>query len=127
MTRLEAIREALENIGDIDLMEIHNAMCESIFDDDRILHNMDEFEEFCKGSNYTDVVKACSEGSFDTYDDYFHGNPLDEITSTSNVFDVVDLYELANYIDDNGDDLGNYEIGEILDNFDEEDEEEEED
>lgn len=26
MTRLEAIREALENVGDLDIMDMHNTM-----------------------------------------------------------------------------------------------------
>ena len=45
MTRLEAIREALENVGDLDIMDMHNTMCESIYDDDKVIHNMDEFDE----------------------------------------------------------------------------------
>ena len=124
MERNEQILAVLEEMADTDILEAWNNYCDNNnYFDDKIFY-MSEFEDIFYNEKITlDFVKNLQDCDFDAEDDYFTWDGSD-INTFSDLYEVADLGTLADYMDDNEDDLGIYEVGDIFDEEDEEDDEE---
>jgi len=117
MTRYERIKEALENMNTAEIVAAHNAYCEANNNMDDYIYNMEEFDEVMNGSTPWEATRAAFYGDFRPCDDYFRFNGYANLESfdywkeeTSGIY----TSDIAQYIDDNDDNLDIDEISEIL-------------
>lgn len=122
MTRYEAIKKALEEMGTADIIAIHNAYCDSSNNMDNYIYDMSEFEEIMSNMSPWEIACCCCNGhEFCPDHDYFRFNGYAHLES----FDFapggnsgVYISDIAEYIDHTEDALNNSDIQDILDKFD---------
>ena len=127
-TRYEAIKDCLDNMSTADLVGVHNEYIENTNNYDDQIFDMYEFDEICQGMSPPDIAQRIYYGDFRICDDYFRYNGYANFES----FDYADdeksgIYtsDIARYIDEEEEDLGNREIKNLLEEWEEENEEEE--
>ena len=131
MEKFELVKETLDNMSESDLFWLYKEyVCQAQLYDDEIF-DMNEFDEIMCASTPTDIAQKIFYGNFRPNDSYFRFDGCANLESIDWLKDGIDLDEIADYIIDNENSLGNNEIQEILDEDDneeknEEDEEEEE-
>lgn len=91
---------------DDEIIDAWNAMCFADYDDENIIHRMNDFSEFFEHGEAFDIVASAIRGSFDPDLDYFkvftdHRLNLDRICSYSLWGTLVDLGRLARYMIEN--------------------------
>lgn len=118
MKRVERIREYLEGLHDWDLISIWNEWCAN----DNCVYPMDELDELLGGRAPSEILRASFYGDINPNDDYFKYNSRGNLVSTNTLSDWVDIEDLARYIDETENDLGDSEISDILWDDEEEDE-----
>lgn len=102
MTKAEMINDYLFTIADSDLIELWNEYCDDNYCSDQRVYQMDELDELLHGCTATEILESV-DSDFSTYDDYFIKDDYDLLESHSDVFDIVDIDELTDYIIDNSD------------------------
>lgn len=127
MTRLEAIKDALENLSDDEIVSVHNEYCYNCNNLDDHIYTMDEFDEICDGMTPWEVARGCFYGTFCPANKYFWFNGYGNFDSQDYVGGEIDMNGIAEYIDENDDALYCGEIQDVLDSFEDEDEDEDED
>lgn len=124
MTRYEMIKAALENLDSVSLVTIWNDFCDADNRYDDHIYSMDEFDAIMSNMSPFEIARAAYySGKFCPAHNYFWFNGYGNLES--NDFPAVDdspiyISEIAQYIDDNSDALGNDEIEEVLDSYTEE-------
>lgn len=121
MTRYEAIKKALEEMGTADIITIHNAYCDSSDNMDDYIYDMSEFDEIMGNMSPWEIARCCYYGhEFCPAHDYFRFNGYANLES----FDFapggnsgVYISDIAQYIDLMEDALDNSDIQDILDEF----------
>ena len=120
-TSLEArINSTLKEMDLKSLFALYNEYCEATNCTDDYAYFMDDFDEILTMSDYspTDIASAVLSGShFNPNDDYFYFDHWDGnlVSYTGDAVDkVLSPCDIAEYIARTGDDLGNDEISEIL-------------
>lgn len=126
MTRYEAIKEALDNMSDADLVYIHNEYCYAVNACDDHIYSMEEFDEIMSGTTPWEIARAAYySGKFCPAHDWFwfngYGNLESDDFAPSNIYKD----DIAKYIYENEDALYNDEIQEILDEDEDKEAEEE--
>lgn len=126
----EEVLEMLRDMDDYELVAIHNGYCnEANYVDDKI-YSMSEFDElyYCMdGKSPLDVIRDAFNGSFNPNDDWFRWNGYGNLESTDRpIDDWVDIDDIADYIVENDEDLGDKDIRDLLDEIELENEYEEE-
>lgn len=121
MTRQELI-EQLENyvnkhVDDCDMMYYWNTMCENVSDYERVIYDMSEFDDVMYGKTPTEILDSVHD-DFSTYNNYFCGD-IYGLTSFSDIYVIVDIGELIEYIIDNCECFDNLDIQKLLDEYDE--------
>lgn len=125
MKKFELVKEILDNMSESDLFWLYKEYtCQAQLYDDEIF-DMEEFDEIMSGSTPTDIAQKIFYGNFRPNDSYFRFDGCANLESIDWLKDGIDLDEIADYIIDNEDSLGNNEIQEILDEDDNEEEEDE--
>lgn len=122
MTRFEAIENVLLEMNTQDIIEIHNRYCDSSGNMEDWIYNMEEFDEVMSGESPWEIARCCYFGeSFNPCRDYFRFNGYANLES----FDYapggnsgVYTFDIARYIDEEEDSLGNDDIQNVLDEFD---------
>ena len=103
------ILEILEDLSDNELVELWNDYCEYNGYEDQ-LFGMSDFEAIVDTSDFFSTYKKIDHDNFNSCDDYFYFNSCDDyfyfdncgwICSTSDPSEVIDLDDLACYIEDN--------------------------
>lgn len=123
MKNLEEIKDFLINdLTDNDIFEIWNEYAQKNNYDE--FFSMDEFDEIMERNSPTDIANSIYFGEYNPNDNYFQFDGYGNIKTTSNIEEFVDYGELAEYIFDNDDDLGNNDLRDFLDEEDEESEKE---
>lgn len=117
--KYERIKKAIEEMNDRDIISLHNAYCDKTSIDKRI-YLMDDFDEVMNGVEPWEVARSCFYGRhFCPVDDYFFFNGYGNIESINYILHdertLIYLSDIAQYIIDNSDCLGNMEIADILD------------
>lgn len=122
MKNIEQVKDFLINdLTDNDIFEIWNEYAQKNNYDE--IFSMDEFDEIMERNSPTDIANSIYFGEYNPNDNYFQFDGYGNIKTTSNIEEFVDYGELAEYIFDNDDDLGNNELRDFLDEEDEESEE----
>jgi hypothetical protein len=103
----EKVMKVLEALDDDSTVDMWNQYCSEVNYDDDIIYPLDEW-------TINDVLLRCVDGAFNVNDDWFYCNGYGNIVSTDDIFDQVDLGELADYIIDEENALGNSDIEDIL-------------
>lgn len=126
MEKFELVKETLDNMSESDLFWLYKEYTNQaqLYDDE--IFDMEEFDEIMSGSTPTDIAQKIFYGNFRPNDNYFRFDGYANLESIDWLKDEIDLDEIADYIIDNENSLGNSEIQEILDEDDNEEENEEE-
>lgn len=123
MMRYDQIKEVLENMDTVDIITIHNEYCDATNNMDDYIYNMSDFDEIMGNMTPWEIARACFYGNeFCPAHDYFRFNGYANLES----FDFapegnsgIYVSDIAKYIDENEDALGNDEIQEIFDEYEE--------
>lgn len=116
---MEDIREkvinVLEALDDDSTVDMWNQYCSEVNYDDDVIYSLDEWtiNDMCYMKKPWDILR-CLDGAFNINDDWFYYNGYGNIVSTDDIFDMVELGDLADYIIDEENDLGNSDIKDIL-------------
>ncbi len=116
MTRLEAIKNYLDELSVSELVALNNEYCSAINDRDSQVSSMNDFDDAFYNCRPLELVRML-DGNFSADDDYFYIDNYGEICSADNPLDVISIYDIAEYIDDNNDSLYDSELENLLDNW----------
>ena len=94
------ILEILEDLSDNELVELWNDYCEYNGYEDQ-LFGMCAFEAIVDTSDFFSTYEKIDHDNFNSCDDYFYYDRQGWICSTSDPSDIIDLDDLACYIEDN--------------------------
>lgn len=119
--RKDKIQKVLEEeVADSDILQAYNQYARD--NGYQELFPMSELDEFIGDKSYREV-KDMMDDDFSENDDYFYiSDSTGYYTSTSDIYDVVDLSDLARYMSDNEDACGISEVEDIIDGITETDE-----
>lgn len=121
MTRYDAIKDVLEQMNSNDLIAIHNDYCMNVdYMDDYIYCMFDDFDQLMEGRTPLDIAACCYYGDFCPNHDYFKFDGYGNVVSFSFANDSnsgIDISDIAKYINDDEDALGNDDIQDILDEY----------
>ena len=110
---VENIREIIEDFEEERLVELWNEFCNENYYEEVICYlSEDEIDNLFKNNTPAELIRMGKDVDLDNKYFYFH---LCELNTTDNVFDVVDIDELVDYIIDYDDDCGDSELRELLD------------
>ena len=124
MTKEERLQNIIDNMEDAELISAWNERCDSYSYDEDHIYYMSEIDELFYDVKVSEFLSNLAD-DFRVGDDYFKDGVWG-IESFDDIYDVINDDDLIEYIINEGDDLGNDDIREILDEEDEEEEEEEE-
>ena len=128
MTREEkiskAVYEALENMEDDNILWIWNDYCDDNGYSEYRLYPMFELDDLFCDCKVSDFLNAIDTDGFSLNDDYFHDS-IYGLQSTSDIYSIVDIDDLAQYITDTENTFDQYELEEIFEEYEEDDEDEE--
>ena len=114
---VENIREVVEDFKENKLVELWNEFCDENYYEERISYlSDDEINDLFSNKTPAELIRMGSDVNLDNKYFYFH---LDELNTTDDIFDVVDIDELVDYIIDNDDDCNDIDIRDLLDELEE--------
>ncbi len=119
MDRYGMIKDVLESMCTMDIINIHNRYCEESNNMDDYIYSMEEFDEIMNGMTPWEVARACFYGhEFCPAHDYFRFNGYANLES----FDYapggnsgIYIEDIAEFIDREENALGYPEIEQIFD------------
>lgn len=114
---IESIRVVVEDFKENKLVELWNEFCDKNYYEERIYYlSDDEINDLFSNKTPAELIRMGSDVDLDNKYFYFH---LNELNTTDNVFDVVDIDELVDYIIDNDDDCNDMDVRALLDELEE--------
>ena len=114
---VENIREVVEDFKENKLVELWNEFCDKNYYEERIYYlSDDEINDFFSNKTPAELIRIGKDVDLDNKYFYFH---LSELNTTDNVFDVVDIDELVDYIIDIDNDCNDTDIRDLLDELEE--------
>lgn len=114
---VESIRVVVEDFKESKLVELWNEFCDDNYYEERIYYlSDDKINDLFSNKTPAELIRMGSDVDLDNKYFYFH---LNELNTTDNVFDVVDIDELVDYIIDNDDDCNDMDIRDLLDELEE--------
>ena len=114
---VENIREVVEDFKENKLVELWNEFCDKNYYEERIYYlSDDEINDLFSNKTPAELIRMGSDVDLDNKYFYFH---LNELNTTDNIFDVVDIDELVDYIIDNDNDCNDTDIRDLLDKLEE--------
>lgn len=116
-TIVENIREIIEDFKENKLVELWNEFCDENYYEE-VIHYLsdDEINDLFSNKTPAELIRIGSDVDLDNKYFYFH---LNELNTTDNIFDVVDIDELVDYIIDNDNDRNDMDIRNLLDELEE--------
>ena len=112
-TIVENIREVVEDFNENKLVELWNEFCDENYYEERIDYlSDDEINDLFSNKTPAELIRMGSDVNLDNKYFYFH---LNELNTTDNILDVVDINELVDYIIDNDDDCNDADVRTLLD------------
>ena len=117
---VERLSEIIEGMEASELIELHNAVCDSLIDTDGIIYRMDDLNDICNSLGYEpiDIAYMIHHGEFNPWDEFFKFDPYQNLFSFNTVGAVVDINEIIATIMDQEDAFGFQKIQAVLDNYD---------
>ena len=114
---VENIREVVEYFKETKLVELWNEFCNKNYYEEEIYYlSDDEINDLFSNKTPAELIRMGSDVDLDNKYFYFH---LNELNTTDNIFDVVDIDELVDYIIDNDNDCNDTDIRDLLDELEE--------
>ena len=114
---VENIKEVVEDFKENKLVELWNEFCNKNYYEEEIYYlSDDEINDWLSNKTPAELIRMGSYVDLDNKYFYFH---LDELNTTDNIFDVVDIDELVDYIIDNDNDCNDTDIRDLLDELEE--------
>ena len=114
---VENIKEIVEDFKEDKLVELWNEFCNKNYYEEVIDYlSDDEINDFFSNKTPAELIRMGSNVDLDNKYFYFH---LNELNTTDNIFDVVDIDELVDYIIDNDNDCNDTDIRDLLDELEE--------
>ena len=114
---VENIREVVEDFKENKLVELWNEFCvKNCYEEVIYYLSDDEINDWFSNKTPAELIRMGSNVDLDNKYFYFH---LGELNATDNIFDVVDIDELVDYIIDNDDDCNDIYIRDLLDELEE--------
>lgn len=114
---VENIREVVEDFKETKLVELWNEFCNKNYYEEVIDYlSDDEINDLFSNKTPAELIRMGKDVDLDNKYFYFH---LDELNTTNNIFDVVDIDELVDYIIDNDNDCNDIDIRDLLDELEE--------
>ena len=114
---VENIREVVEYFKETKLVELWNEFCDKNYYEEVIYYlSDDEINDLFSNKTPAELIRMGSDVDLDNKYFYFH---LNELKTTDNIFDVVDIDELVDYIIDNDNDCNDTDIRDLLDELEE--------
>ena len=111
------IRVAVEDFRENKLVELWNEFCDKNCYEERIYYLSDyEINDLFSNKTPAELIRMGSNLDLDNKYFYFH---LGELNTTDNIFDVVDIDELVDYIIDNDNDCNDVYVRDLLDELEE--------
>lgn len=114
MTRFEKIKEALNNLFCADLVSVHNEYCDEMSYTDDHIYSMEEFDEIMSGQTPWEIARCAYYGDFCPAHDYFWFNGYANLESSDFPTGQIDIDAIAEYVDENENDLYCSELAAIL-------------
>ena len=109
---VENIREVVEDFKENKLVELWNEFCDKNNYEEVIYYlSDDEINDFFRNKTPAELIRMGSNVDLDNKYFYFH---LGEMNTTDNIFDVVDIDELVDYIIDNDNDCNDTDIRDLF-------------
>ena len=102
MTKQDMIRDFLFSIADYEVIDLWNEFCDDSYFSDLRVYHMSELDDLLRGCTATEVLESV-DSDFSTYDDFFIRDDYDLFESHNDIYDIIDLDELIDYIIDNSD------------------------
>lgn len=117
-TIVENIREVVEDFKENKLVELWNEFCDDNYYEETIYYLSDDetINDLFSNKTPAELIRIGSDVDLDNKYFYFH---LNELNTTDNIFDVVDIDELVDYIIDNDNDCNDIDIRNLLDELEE--------
>lgn len=118
-SRRDRIKEVLENMDTDALVNLWNEYCDRAnYTDDRI-YPMESFNDFLYGQTPLAIIACVEDGSLCSHDDYFWLDGLGLYHSANYVgdIDVIDLDDLADYMDEYETSLDDSTIQDVFDEY----------
>lgn len=113
MDKNTMLEEVIWSMSNDDFVELWNNFIDC--NDERHIYYMEELDLFFSGLSPSEIISRIENNGFSTYDDYFKEDIYScGFYSFSDPFSEVDFEELIDYIIDNDDDFGVYDIRELL-------------
>ena len=110
---VKSIRVIVEDFKENKLVELWNEFCDKNCYEERIWYlSDDEINDWFSNKTPAELIRMGSDVDLDSKYFYFH---LGKLNTTDDIFDVVDIDELVDYIIDNDDDCNNIDIRGLLD------------
>ena len=114
---VESIKVVVEDFKEDKLVELWNEFCDKNYYEERIYYlSDDEINDWFSNKTPAELIRMGSNVDLDNKYFYFH---LSELNTTDNIFDVVDIDELVDYIIDNDNDCNDTDIRDLLDELEE--------
>ena len=114
---VENIREVVEDFKEDKLVELWNKFYDKNYYEESIYYlSDDEINDLFSNKTPAELIRMGSNLNLVNKYFYFH---LGELNTTNNIFDVVDIDELVDYIIDNDDDCNDTDIRDLLDELEE--------
>lgn len=111
----DEIIEYLEDMSDNELITAWNEYQNENYYENQVYY-MEEFNEIMDNYTPLEIANLVWHGDFNPNDDYFTFGVY--LESHYSVSDLISIDELADFIIDNGNDLDNYGINEIIEKYD---------
>ena len=114
---VENIKEVVEDFKENKLVELWNEFCNKNYYEEVIYYlSDDEINDFFSNNTPAELIRMGSDVNLDNKYFYFH---LGKLNTMDNIFDVVDIDELVDYIIDNDNDCNDTDIRDLLDELEE--------
>lgn len=111
----ERIRNILEDFTDDELIEVWNRYCEKNYYEEMIYYISDvEINNLFSDKTPDELIRMGFENDIDLDSKYLYFN-LEEPYTTDDIYDVIDMGDLIDYIIEYDDDCGDLDIRELLD------------
>ena len=114
---VENIRAVVEEFKEGKFVELGNEFCNKNCYEEVIYYLSDyEINDLFSNKTPAELIRMGSNLDLDNKYFYFH---LNELNTTDNIFDVIDIDELVDYIIDNDNDCNDTDIRDLLDELEE--------
>ena len=121
-TRRDAIMEYIKDLRDYEQVNLWNDYCEAQDCSDNRIGYMEEFNDLFYGRSPLEIVRSL-DSSFNPNHAWFYFDDWGDVCSTNHPEnEIIQQDDIAEYIDESGDNLYDSGIAELLENWDEDNE-----